>query len=235
MDAGGPDRTRIVARVEKLLGLARSDNAHESAAAAAAAQRLIERHAIAQAEIEAARAGRAHDGHEPLAVVPRDRDDGWLDKLATAIADATGCFAFREERAGGEGPIALRAAGRDDDVALCRALFAWCRAEVDRIVLAAAPVGRGRSIGRRSLVFGAVDRIAAEIARERPAHAGRDGIRALVPGPRRDRPAGEQARAAAGKLSGRRRIDLQLDRRSYLHGFDAARDVYRRGRRRGIV
>ncbi len=115
----------VVARVRKLLALAGSPNVHEAAAAAAAAQALVERHrlhALLAAEDAAADpADPVTDGREaPLEASRRLRR--WKMALAAGLARNNGCVAYTAER--GDETLLL-GAGRADDRAAVAAIWGW--------------------------------------------------------------------------------------------------------------
>lgn len=133
------DPSPVLARVRKLLALATSPNLHEAAAAAAAAQTLIERHrlgALLHAESEADLA--ITDGREaPLARARRLRT--WKLVLAATLAESNGCVAWTAAE-GAETLLLL--AGRADDREAIVALYDWL---VTRIEWLSATEGAGRS------------------------------------------------------------------------------------------
>lgn len=85
-------RERIIDRVQKLLRLSTSNNPHESATAAAQAQRLITEHRLEEAELGDVNA-------EPDGLEMRELFDipcvEWTMTLATANAHVNGCIAQR--------------------------------------------------------------------------------------------------------------------------------------------
>ena len=93
------DHAAVLDRVRKLLALATSPNVHEAAAAAAAAQALVERHRLeGRLAAHAAVTGSLTDGREaPLDRARRLRR--WKVALATGLADANGCLAYTAEDA----------------------------------------------------------------------------------------------------------------------------------------
>jgi len=126
MDQGVVDRVRALLRLAD-----RNTNAHEAAAAAAAAQRLIAQHGLDEAVL-AASEGREtlsdeeiSDAHEPLARLSRKAH--WRGWLANAIGRANRCRAYW--RGGRE----LRLVGRASDVAVASWLYAYCEREIDRL------------------------------------------------------------------------------------------------------
>ena len=134
---------KILARVKKLLTLAEGGaNVNESAAALAAAQRLMTEHAIEQAMLDTA--SDNPEGEEQV-VSFNDPDDAltkgrkyvaWKGRLAMALCEANGCHVWKH---GGY----LQLVGRPTEVATVRYLFAFCEREITRLVAA-----QGRGHGR---------------------------------------------------------------------------------------
>ena len=160
----------VLDRVRKLLALATSPNVHEAAAAAAAAQALIEQHRI-EGLIAALADGAADpitDGREaPLERGRRLRR--WKLVLAAGLADANGCVAYTAEDPS-RGDTLLLLVGRTADRAAVSTIWDWL---VQRLEWLSATEGPGRSrawheafrIGAADVV---VDRLAAVAGAEAP-------------------------------------------------------------------
>jgi hypothetical protein len=131
------EHARQLDRVRKLLALAQSPNVHEAAAAAAAAQTLIEEYRLhglldQDAEEEVVTDGRG----EPLEVARRLRR--WKTLLAGGLARINGCTAYTVTL-GKERHVLI--AGRDEDREAIRALFSWL---VQKIEWLSATHGKGQ-------------------------------------------------------------------------------------------
>ncbi len=123
----------ILDRVRKLLALAASPNPNEAAAAARAAQALLDRHRIEHVEPQTP----FTDGREaPLEVGRRIRP--WKRVLAAAIADANGAAAWVD---GQRGRQSLCVVARPTDRAAVTALYDGL---VRRIEWCSATTGEGR-------------------------------------------------------------------------------------------
>lgn len=125
---------KIIDRVRKLLSLAQSANVHEAAAAAAAAQRLMAEHAIAEAML----VGDAGDatplesvGESHLAQAGERKLVRWLARLATVIAAANDCRVFLRRG------VDLRIIGTAANAATVGYLYSYLRGEIDRLCEAA--------------------------------------------------------------------------------------------------
>jgi hypothetical protein len=149
---GGTIVTNVIDKVRKLLALSTSSNVNEAAAAAAAAERLIEEHNIAEADLEAqteAPPDPATAHEEPLAVYG-PRTVMWRACLGNGLALLHGCRTVRLTRH--ERVISI-IFGRKADVDTVRYLFAWLDGEIKRLVDIHGE-GMGRS-WRDSYCFGA--------------------------------------------------------------------------------
>lgn len=121
----------LLDKVRKLLRLAeRTTNEGEAAAAAAAAQKLIERHKL---DIAAIDLGEAHEA--PVEAPERAVLDGaegrknkcaWRGSLASGVARANACRVYWT------GPR-LQIVGAPSDVATVRYLYAYLTREIDRL------------------------------------------------------------------------------------------------------
>jgi len=168
----------VLRKVRGLLKLGESDNANESAAAIALAQRLMAEHSINEAMLEldgssAEPQEEMRDWESPLG----SAGPTWKGRLAITLAHANGCQAYRS---GGH----FKLIGRASQAEKVRYLFAYCEREVDR--LAATQRGNGRSWinnYRLGCVMGIKDAIQTETARMRSdlREKARAGQMALVP------------------------------------------------------
>jgi hypothetical protein len=145
---------KVVDKIRKLLRLAESADVNEAAAAAGAAQRLMEEHRIDQAMIsldddESDGTPDEEDirswADEPLE--SSGRLPGWKSQLAVAIAGVNGCQVFLGRAYKGDDydhpQTTLCLVGRPSDVASVRYLFAYLTKEIDRLCKL-----HGRGLGR---------------------------------------------------------------------------------------
>jgi uncharacterized protein DUF2786 len=132
----GKDLDAVIAKILRLRSLATSDNVHEAAAAAAAAERLIAAYHIEEAELEARSGGAASgalDDRAPL-ITWRGAAPAWHRALAAALAEHYGCVVYRERWGKGKGrQTDLYAFGRPEDVATLRYMLAWLGIEIARL------------------------------------------------------------------------------------------------------
>lgn len=142
------DRAAIVEQIAKLLVLSENSAASssEAANAAAAAARLMAKHDIERAAVEAVRQDqgdlREHAGNEALWTGSRASE--WRELLAGGIAQIHCCRIIVQQVPS----YALNIIGYTDDVALVRHLFAYLEKSVERLVRRAQ--SRQMIHGRRS-------------------------------------------------------------------------------------
>ncbi len=153
--------------VRKLLALAKSNNVHEAASAAARAQAIVERYRLEDLlEADEEAASQPIDD-EVLESARRPRR--WKTVLAAALADVNGCLVATRE-SGRETEIVL--AGRAADRAAVRSLWDWL---VPRVEWLSATHGAGRDKRwHDDFRIGAVETIRARL------HACRDEEQAAV-------------------------------------------------------
>jgi hypothetical protein len=123
----------VIAKVKKLRALATSDNVHEAAAAAAAAERLLQQYRLSEAELEAeddAPHETAALDAEPVDVFGRNLQH-WRAALLTGMCKLHGCRNWSEYA--GNGKRVFRIVGRPSDVATVRYLYAWLVSEIERL------------------------------------------------------------------------------------------------------
>ena len=119
-------KSEIVARVRKLLALAESDNRNEATLAAAKANELIERHALAVAEINEpieSRIGACiHD-------VGLDAPPEWLIELHSLVCGALGGVSLVRPKS-----RTFVFVGGREDFALCQYLFTYLQRQVRHLL-----------------------------------------------------------------------------------------------------
>jgi hypothetical protein len=150
----------IAERVRKLLRLAQSDNVHEAAAAAAAAQELAERHRLTP---EALAEGPGEFRAQTIETMPHVVE--WRVVLAQGIANANGCDVVTWKRTQDSGELAteLIVVGPDEDRQTCAYLYSFLATEVDRLAGETADTSRRFRNGFR---IGAAIEIRRRLARK---------------------------------------------------------------------
>lgn len=126
---------KVIDRIKKLTALSTSSNAHEAAAAAAEAQRLMTEYRIAEAQLEAD--GQAVDetvyGEDILNLTGAKRPQNWLIRLASGCARANNCriTIVASTHYGRKGAINLF--GRKDDINATKYIYSMLVNEINRL------------------------------------------------------------------------------------------------------
>jgi len=157
---------RVVEKIRRLLALGASTNAHEAAAAMAAAQRLCEEHRLELAEIETSRGPSEKAGIDDTPVVSAGKLNAWQTKLLALLATANGCVALRCRRIAKPSFRLVQAmllAGRPSNVAMTRQLYAFAEQELIRLCKHDCK-GLGKAF-HRSWMIGAVDGVDIQLRR----------------------------------------------------------------------
>jgi hypothetical protein len=157
---------QVVDKIRKLLALTASPNVGEAAAAAAAAQRLMEKHRIEHA-LDPASADEPIERWDGDRALHRARKlHRWRVELADALAQANDCrcYIYRTH----DSQIAL--VGRAGDVAAVRELFGWVCGEIDRLLVESQGSWAGSQLDfRLGAVHEVRDRLAVVVGEERRA------------------------------------------------------------------
>lgn len=114
----------IIAKIQKLLSLASSDNPNEAATAAAQAARLMDEHRISSETL--AEASDPMVKAEQLYGDPFKRRSSWKEQLAAVVGSHNGVYVVIIS-----GLITIT--GRKSDILITRYMFDFCYREIDRI------------------------------------------------------------------------------------------------------
>lgn len=136
--------TALLEKIRRLRALSTSSNVHEAAAAAAAAERLIQEHNIDEAELEVIEVVPVAE----TSVVFGKRLVTWQGMLVMAIEKNHGCAGYYKHDSGNAIWVTV---GRPQDIETVKYLFAWLSTEIVR--LSASVRGRRE---RNSFCMGAV-------------------------------------------------------------------------------
>jgi hypothetical protein len=207
----------LIEKIRKLRALSRSTNVNEAAAAAAAAERLVQEHRISEAELDVS------DGDEAPTREQLDelgaQIPSWKSMLSVALAKHHGCAVFNQRRAG-DRMWRSQIIGQPSDVATVRYLYVWIVVEIERLCDASSARGRTE---RNSFRLGAVLGLKAAISaavREVRAVASSTALVKL------------DARLAAAeaqlpsKLGKRRRLASAIDPHAFAEGERAGRAIH---------
>lgn len=127
----------IVERIAKLLRLAEGTNStSEAATAAAQAQKLMTKYQTKRADIEGdADSDDIHHDQEPLFTGKRIKS--WLIALANGVAKSNGCMTVVATAETNR----VFLVGREEDIAVTRALFKYLRKEIEHHIKVARAAG----------------------------------------------------------------------------------------------
>lgn len=193
----------VIAKVQKLRRLATSSNVHEAAAAAAAADRLIQEHNLAEAQLEAEGhegGERAGEDDDPLFVYG-PRAASWQVNLVVRLSKHYGCAGYQQSRFDVRTQRTVwvqKVIGRPSDIATVRYMVAWLTHEIER--LARGHKGEGRA-WLNSFRHGAVHGVCQAMADERKAV----------------QQEAQRAGASAAIVVVNARLDLATEERDRLH------------------
>ncbi len=143
------DIQAIIEKVRGLRRLSQSTNVHEAAVAAAAADKLIQQHRLAEASIEIETGdSRESAGADPTPLRRWRRRPAWERYLIRALCDHYDvAYSYQT----GTGIVQARMWGRPSDMALVREMLAYVEDEIERLV-----VRYHGATARRSFRMGAV-------------------------------------------------------------------------------
>jgi uncharacterized protein DUF2786 len=186
LNANISNASGLIAKIQKLRALAQSANVHEAAAAAAAAEKLIQEHSLSEAELEVGAAGLDDPVLcEEAAVLPGRKLATWQTQLLVVLCQSYQCSGFYRRSVARNGALRseepgsrFMAYGRKQDVEMLRYQFAWFSAEVTRLALKFGQ-GQGRTYAN-SFRLGAVQAISASLFEARRAARNQASSQALV-------------------------------------------------------
>ncbi len=210
------DHEKILERIRKLLSLSgNNDNLNESAAAAAQAAKLMERHQILAADVDSGDEEDEDVAHFSFGPSLR-RKSTWQGALAKVISDAFGCATVWD---GSD----ILIAGRPKDVEAAIIARGYCHHEIDRLTAFFA-AGRGRGFGvafRMGCVQSIHEAIQKEQAELRQEMQGLVSETALVVVDQR----ANEAQESFGKLK-KVRSNMQVSDLAYATGIVTGRSIY---------
>jgi hypothetical protein len=215
----------VIEKIQKLRRLATSANVNEAAAAAAAADRLIQQHGLEEAQLQA-------DGQAPGEVAVEDRDPlcewrGWVPQwqlsLACLLSQHYDCASYRYRNIG---RTEFRIVGRPSDVQTMRYMYAWLTLEIERLAQADRN-GSGTSY-RNSFRHGAVHGVMLAMRESKKVAQAEASSAAMVLVKSRY----AEARAALAKavptLRSGGRIGGPSDARGFGRGIEAGKGLHGR-------
>lgn len=146
-----------VAKVAKLLRLAKSTNPHEAALAASRAQEIMDRHKLTGSDLSQGEQVKSdepvkHWSHDPL---DTDGSARWKGQLGVTIAKLNQCKLYRRTNA------TYCLIGRASDVQTVRYLYGWLVREIERLASENC-AGCGRTYWN-NFRLGAVETVSARL------------------------------------------------------------------------
>lgn len=141
-------RQDIIEKVRKLRALSSSSNLNEATNAAAIAEKLIQEHCLAEAELEISQGSQevAHEDALPLTDWDQ-RQLVWQNILLTHLCKAYNCEGILKW--GKDSKIGFYAIGRPSDIATMRYQYLFFTVELTRLSRLLAPMGMRRGEGKR--------------------------------------------------------------------------------------
>jgi Protein of unknown function (DUF2786) len=207
----------IIQKVRGLLRLSQSSNVHEAAAAAAAADRLIQQHRLDETAIEI-ETGEASESAttEPTPLRRWQRRPAWQRYLIRALCDHYDvAYSYQT----GRGVVTARMWGRPSDMALVQEMLAYTENEIERLVL-----HYHGATARRSFRLGAVYGFAEALKASKQTTMAAQSSTALVLASRADAAEGAM-RSYHGKplRRGQPPRTLSVDAQAFMEGEQAGR------------
>jgi hypothetical protein len=125
----------ILDKIRQLRTLSQSSNINEATAAAAAADRLISKHRISEAEISIANNVANLSAKEAEFVLYETaRVTAWKQSLAMNLAHHYGCAMWIDLKYPNNRKVSnFRLVGVEDDMEICRYMFSWLTSEIERL------------------------------------------------------------------------------------------------------
>lgn len=169
----------VIDRVKKLLALSKSSNAFEAAAAANAANKLIDQHRLSESELETS----DHESiiQDPNPLYESGRLTKWRSTLAVVLAKHYGCATYNSK---GRRSNIFKLIGRKSDIEIVNYMFAWLSSEIERLSSSASKAQKlDRSEGKifsNSFCLGAVEGIKEQLQASRKEAAAQATSGALV-------------------------------------------------------
>jgi hypothetical protein len=126
----------IIEKINQLRALSRSSNINEATAAALAADKLIAKYRISEAELQLSNNLTDFPVKcDPDTLYESGRVIPWKRDLAASLANHYGCFIFNDVTHSNSGRkiSRYRLVGIETDIAIVRYMFAWLVTEIERL------------------------------------------------------------------------------------------------------
>lgn len=217
----------VIAKVRKLRGLATSSNVHEAATAAALADKLIQEHGLAEAQLEADGREVAEEAEEAVdpTISWQGQTPAWQSVLASFLGRHYDCAAYRNHGwRDGKRYEEQRVVGRPSDVQTLRYMLAWLVAEIERLAHQ-EPKGLGRSY-YNAFRMGAVAGVRTSMTAAKEGARKQATSAALVVFDNRMELAKEALEAAQGKLKAGRSRGTVGNIEGFNRGQQAGKNIH---------
>jgi hypothetical protein len=151
------NREDLIKKIAALRALSSSSNLNEAAAAARAAEKLIQDHAIEEAEFEFTNGSQEQVHQDDIPIMEwGQRQTVWQSSLINCLAKAYGCAGILSHK---NGKIGFYSIGRPADISIVRYQYAFFHLEMTRLAQLLAPDNLTRGEGKQwynSFYLGAV-------------------------------------------------------------------------------
>lgn len=122
----------VIKKVKALLSLSSSANVHEAAAAAAAANKLIDQYRLSEADLDVQEEDALVEDDEP--VYSTGRVVSWKNNLVINLARHYGCAVFNNVlKPNGRKYSQYKLVGRCSDIKITKYMFSWLVSECSRL------------------------------------------------------------------------------------------------------
>lgn len=226
----GTDIKSVLSKIAKLRALAKNNtSANEAAAAAAAADRLMQEHRIAEAQIES-ESGPACESIESIDALVSGKRSAWKERILSTLARNYECvFYMSNGRSLDNGKlskkITYKVVGRKSDLDLVEYMYAWITSELERICKINHR-GQGLSI---ALAFyeGAAEGLATALRQAKEASKVQATSSALVVLEKRQDQARAWVRDNVGHLRGSKSLSGSRSKNSdaYVNGYNTGMNL----------
>jgi hypothetical protein len=160
------ERESVIDKVRKLRNLSTSSNLNEAATAARLAEKLIQEHCLAEAELEITEGSNEVTIEDGIAVTDwNQRQTRWQNVMLTYLTQAYACEGVLRYNA--DRKLGFYCIGRPSDIATVRYQYAYFAVELVRLANLLAPRDLNRGEGKHwhnSFYLGAVQAIGESLA-----------------------------------------------------------------------
>lgn len=217
----------IIDRINKLRALSKSDNINEAAAAAAAANKLIDQHRLSESELEKDDCEKEIILKDNIPLYECARITQWRTALANVLAKHYSCAIYNST---GFRLNRYTLVGRKSDIDLVHYMYSWLSTEIERLS-ASASKGKNfdRSRGRifaGSFSLGAVEGISQQLNASRKEAAVDASATALVRLEARWAEADSFLRKTVDKLKETKGKPIMVNMKAFDTGVETGKNIH---------